>query len=331
VNQNVIVTVQGQGVCPEVLVNFGDGNSVMLQNVDFKKLLNVNAAPHPYSSAGTYKILATSGKRCQGSAAKDLVVTTGSGPPPFPLEQGVIKKILAMLQPMITGGIGALQPGSSFALKGQRFGAQKGKVFVTGDFGTKEMIVLQWGPSGIGFQFPAGLSGVKDQTVKIHVQTAAGFKSNQMTGTFTATREYKLVTASDVKVVSCSSDGNYNDCNGSGSNPGGFIDNATGAGQPFTSTCKTTICGRHENVWGAFSDDSGKDTYEIKLLNGWTMEEMKVWVGGTSEAGLSSKPSGFNPGLAYWKPSIGWWATPNDTIKYYVEVIAKGPAGVPFK
>jgi hypothetical protein len=79
VNQDVIITVEGQLGCAGVDVDFGDNTpQVHLQNVSFKNKLNVSAPAHKYASAKTYTVKALPGTGCQGQATLALTVQSSA-------------------------------------------------------------------------------------------------------------------------------------------------------------------------------------------------------------------------------------------------------------
>ena len=93
-----------------------------------------------------------------------------------------------------------------------------------------------------------------------------------------------------------------------------------------------TICGSHENAWGAIGDDEGTDTFVLpSLKNGWHYSGTEKLKWNTSGGWLSAL-KGFTPGASDGPVlSVKWSVTPNDDVVHDIAVIIGGPAGVPHK
>jgi len=127
-----------------------------------------------------------------------------------------------------------------------------------------------------------------------------------------------------VKLISCSGDSNADACNA-------WTDPADSYGEFTAYDPAASISGYHYNCWGCFGDDSGADTYEISLKNGWVLEDYGKSVSVDPGEGSASGPSGFSQGATYWKPQVQWNVSPNDGIFYKINVYVKGPKGMPYK
>jgi hypothetical protein len=243
-------------------------------------------------------------------------------------------------RPKIETYLGFAKPGGVAAILGKAFGTQ-GKVQarlkdwkgVAKDIPLKiiedpKTKVPEWKPTLIGIEWPSDLTGFPDQDASIWVTRADGLGSNKHTVQFKPTLEFKMLPQSDVKVVSCSSDANVNGCNDA--DPGG---DACFESLPFTSgQFDSSISGRHYNCWATVGDDSGTDTYQITLANGWTLEELafhKFVEAG--EGWVKSPASSFAAGASKWTAKIEWSVTPNDDLRYEGLVFIRGPQGVPHK
>ena len=174
VNQNVTVTLQGNGGCGSVIVNFGDNQTQTLNDVDFSDNSNTSAGPHKYAQAATYTVTANPGSGCQGTATTTLTVKSGGV-----YHFDAFKTLAYLLLPQITKQFWVVTPGSSILIGGKNFGTTPGKVHLQGQFGTRDLVNLEWYPTGIGAKIPTTISGVGDHPATLQVRTSAGALTNQ--------------------------------------------------------------------------------------------------------------------------------------------------------
>ncbi len=230
-------------------------------------------------------------------------------------------------------------PGGDVLVFGKNFLNQPGKLQIVGQFGTRELVNLEWGPDGkwVGGRVPSDLCGAPDHPAKLVVVTKAGARSNEFPVTFLAQKQWKWLTMSDVHVVGCSNDGNENRCNGF--DPGGddfanvpwddSLDIYSSHGHGFDPA----IAGYHWNCWGCVGNDSGIDKYQITLKNGWTLSHMLLEEGDDfgSDYDVSPPSPGFPGGATSWTPQFSWMASPNDYAWYAVGIEVEGPCGTNYK
>jgi len=239
------------------------------------------------------------------------------------------KPIKGMFKPVIESyfgvPLGPMRPGTKLLLKGKKFGAQKGKILLKGNFpgGQIELTNVTWGgnESANGF-VPQSANGQPNQTVGVVIVRSNSFKSDPVNMTFEG-REEKVLT-SDAVGVQCGKDGNDNVCNKVVDCESEFIMG------PFPA--KYAIGGWHNNVWGAVGDDVGNDIYTIKLKNGWVFKSMQKvkWYKSSGDEVLTG-PTPFVPGSSSWNAVIHWKVTPNDSVHYLIKVIVEGPIGTHYK
>ena len=134
-----------------------------------------------------------------------------------------------------------------------------------------------------------------------------------------------------VRVIGCGDDGNANVCNQ-------IIITANNCStwSPTTGTIPSGIrtmpdpapalFGWHNNC-GTIGDDSGTDRYQVHLANGWLIHRVfDQNVVGSSD-GESADFSAIPTGVGDATIDVDWLATPNDDIRYSVEIEAIGPLG----
>lgn len=231
--------------------------------------------------------------------------------------------------PTITSKLGLVTPGSTILLLGSNFGSSQGKVILAGQFGTREMKIVEWHPKGIGCRVPDDIQGVPDHTTNMTVQTQGGVKSGAFPVGFVALKEVKLLVAGDLKTFACAASAFINTCNWTVKVTGGN----TATNEPWTGCVwKRSLCGWHQDGGGLAGLPAGTDTYEIKLANGWSLYDRSSLVSGSLySAHLADDPTGFVAGSNYWKFSIKWWMNKYLWTTYTMDVFAVGPKGVPYK
>ena len=349
VNQNVIATLQGQGACGEVVIDFGDGSpAAHLQDVDFKQSLNVNAPPHAFSAAKTYHLTASPGSGCEGQASKDLVV---GGSTVF--IGGNLAGLLCAILDNCGGKVGLegaikdhlvtfdvaphidtffftpFTPGAQVLALGKNFGSpgpqNQFHLFLTTDNKDVLLSIDEWKSTYVTGTIPPDLVGVHDGPAEFYVKRGNA-ESNHFPVTFTASREQKFLPPIDVKMIACGSDSNFDRCSIAWQDAS---DGSYDGPDPCQGAIQA-ICGIHANVWGASEDDTGTDTYEINLENGWVFDICGFAVDVESGEGSASISSQCPLGASSWKPSIQWSVTPADELRYISAIWILGPKGIPW-
>jgi len=222
---------------------------------------------------------------------------------------------------------GTLKPGSRVYVKGVNFGTAKGKIIMKGNLPDGQIYLenVTWinHLTAQGF-IPKSLNGEPAQKVEIVIETAGGTQSDPYKWELDFTgREIKLLT-SDVVGVMCGNDANCNTCNQTGT-----------CDSEFVAGCLTkyAICGEHVNNWGTVGDDVGDDIYSINLKNGWVLKSINIMKWHKSSGGevLSGPTPAFPAGSSNWSPVIHWLVTPNDNVRYEIEIMVEGPIGTNYK
>lgn len=257
----------------------------------------------------------------------------------------VIKCFTPWAYPNITSVLlnNVVEPGELILLGGTNFGSpdpnqSKGEVILQNvsyfpGFGFSVKLLNDfWSQGAVAVQlpkpFPTTPFGelIGDQPVTLHIKRADGVVSNKFTVFFQAEREIKVLAHTDpaVTLISCGDDGNFDRCNGV------IDDDESPVFWQAGAACFATLCGLHENSWGAVGDDEGSDQFQINLKNGWTLHDISV---GTIKTSTAEKLDGPEPsfphGATSWSPQFSWSVTPNDRVGYQVTVFIKGPKGVP--
>lgn len=258
----------------------------------------------------------------------------------FLINPGVLKKLKpklkfkpskGMFKPEIISSlpvpIGPLRPGSQLFLIGKKFGTQKGKILLKGNFpgGYIELANVTWvSDTKVNGYVPQSANGQPNQNVRPVVVTSYNFKSDPAQNRTFEGREEKVLTAADVAVQHCGNDGNCNVCNG-----------VTICDDQFVAGCSGTfaICGSHLNNWGTIGDDVGDDVYSIVLKNGWVLKSMQKvkWYKSSGDEKLTGPSPAFPAGSSSWSPVIHWRVSPNDNVRYELKIVVEGPIGTNYK
>jgi len=255
--------------------------------------------------------------------------------------------VLGTILPKIAQADSPITPGGYVVIQGSGFGQQRGELYLTGlwehpvgdSLAAVKSVKLTVPIGGEGWDFwqpgfvlgfvPDSITQVGDQPVKLRIKTKDNKWSNEYPVNFRATREVKLLPYTDPAVKpmgpdTCGTDSNFDVCNNWG-------DPDDGGG--FYYSCGQTFFGYHYNVWAAPENDTGIDTFEITLKNGWVFDSMPMpWMVNVDPGqGLAVGPSGFPQGKKYWKPQVQWTVTANDSLCHGADISVAGPIGVPWK
>ncbi|MEN8222622.1 MAG: hypothetical protein ABFR36_05140 [Acidobacteriota bacterium] len=283
--------------------------------------------------AGTYVIRVKAENTCQGDSREfEIKDKLQINPKVFKklVKKPVFKPSKGLFKPVVksilTIPLGALKPGVQLFVKGEKFGSQKGRILIKGNFpgGHIELENVTWvSDSKVNGFVPQSANGQPNQIVSVVVVSKFNFKSDPFGSPWFYGREEKVLT-SDAVGVQCGSDGNCNTCNQTGS-----------CDSQFVSGCSTqyAICGEHINNWGTVGDDSGADIYSINLQNGWVLKSIQTvkWHKSSGDEYLSGPTPSFPAGSANWSPVINWKVSPNDNVRYEFKIIVEGPIGTSYK
>ena len=126
---------------------------------------------------------------------------------------------------------------------------------------------------------------------------------------------------------SCGRDGNANQCNAYKTKG----DSCVASGDAYVAPpAGTAIYGFHSNCWGASGNDTGLDSYDITLLNGWIIHEIvEVKAQKSSSDERVILPS-LSTGRATASVAVNWTATPGDHVRYWYKVKVIGPLGTDY-
>jgi len=258
----------------------------------------------------------------------------------FKLKSGFLKgAILPTVKAIFTvPKLGAVTPGGTLYIKGINFESKgtKSKVVLHFSHPKKHQVSLsikKWTDTKITAQIPGNISGVIDHKARFQVLNAKGVGGVAWRVPFYATREVRKLTRNDpaVKVVHCSTGGDYNDCNGL---------NASTGGSCFASSQKIfkergAIYARHVNCDSVIDWDDGADRFAITLKNGWVFKKVIMYRKVSSSSEKIHLPDYYKlrttlPGRSSWKPKIPWEVSPGpDQLEYAYELWIEGPNGIP--
>lgn len=237
-----------------------------------------------------------------------------------------------------------LTPNGTLYIKGEKFGTQKGIVFLNFPFpspyqpgGVKRVTVSieSWKDTAIKVQIPGlrYLYGVPDQRVGIYVRTARNSQSRQQPILFKQLRRTEKLEFNDPAITrACSSGGDNNLCDPHNPilNPwkvrapkGYFVP------EPFS------LFGYHKNTDTMVDVDDGVDKFHIVLRNGWVFKDFEAkqklhddngWIKMPSGEYLNGKLRGGSEGHV----GVPWKLSPGQsTVAYGYHVRIEGPAGIP--
>lgn len=232
--------------------------------------------------------------------------------------------------------LGALTPSGTLYVKGDHFGASKGKINLHLSHPVPQIVALsveEWNETKIKAKIPSTISGVIDHQAKFQVLSAKGIGGGAWMVQFFAARAAKQLKSDDpaVKVVHCSTGGDKNYCNALNTSTGGSCFAA--AIPPVFKT--GSIYAQHINCDGAIDWDDGKDRYEVTLKNGWVFTKVEYSQKKSSASEKIHTPDYAKlrrdlPGTSSWKPEIRWEVSPGpDQLEYVYWLTIEGPKGVP--
>jgi hypothetical protein len=333
VNQPATVAVTGTNPCGAVQIDFGDAQVIVypISQLPF-------SIDHTWTTTGAKTVTAVGMGNCAGQASTTIDVKTSGG--------GVIDLckyvdcggLVDALKPKITAVLSVSRPGGVGAVVGKNFGAVKGTVVAhlkrwDGSDQLQMLGIGPWSPTMIEIHWPSNISKVMDQDTTLQVTTANQVKTNEWPIVFRAALESTVIPWNELKDVTCGTDSNADTCGTTwdADDESDILFGLGGTIKPWTAPCGGTICGSHENVWGAIGDDSDNDVFVLpKLKNGWQLSGLEKLAWNTSGGSLSG-PSGFQPNGTEGTLTMKWTVTPNDDVAYDIAVNIAGPRGVPHK
>jgi hypothetical protein len=337
---SVKVSVEG-GPCGAVNINFGDQNDPVPDNNDTTFTIQTEQLPfhkdHTWHNEGVFTITATGQGNCTGTATAVVKVVKFK-----PIGPRRDEPLVLAPRPKITGYFGLARPGGVAGIVGTALGSTGTVTATLKKFNGDTLVVpfekhedeeitniLEWKPTFIGIRWP-DVSGVRAQDATLRVKV--GDRTAEWTVAFTPELAFKMLPLDDVKVVSCSMDGNHNVCNNvNASSTCVPIPPISNELSPWPGDA--SVHGMHSNCPGAIGDDSGTDVYQITLKNDWTLETFDFDKDLTGDDGdyVKSPTPAFPRGAATWKVSIQWLASVDDTVTYNGMIGISGPKGVPHK
>jgi hypothetical protein len=232
-----------------------------------------------------------------------------------------------------------LTPEGTLHIKGQKFGAQKGKVLMYFPVPDKKKVwasIQTWSDTAIKITVPGlrHLYGVPDQQAGIYVRTARNRQSRKQPILFKQKRWVKKLPFDNSAITrTCSSGGDDNWCNplNSARNPWRVPDSLGRYGPE-----RFTLFGFHKNTDTMIDVDDGVDKFHIVLRNGWVFKKFEAkkklrddngWIRMPSAESLNKTHKGdsdVHVGV-HWKLSPG----PSElAYGYHVEI--EGPVGIPY-
>lgn len=192
-------------------------------------------------------------------------------------------------------------------------------------------------PDSILFTLPSDTAGVVAQKVQITYQSPGGRKSNAWSAQFLPRLQMQVFTWEHVRVVSCSTQSAYDNCNDP-KHTGYCWSNVFSLEVPgllgLWPPDEDSMVGRHYGCSGLSSDD-GTDVYSARIVNGWIYVRFSDSGKNGSELDNASvsfnvDPQVFNPNLTVVGIQVPWHiGASGGTIVYHGDIYVEGPAGVP--
>ncbi len=341
----VAIRIKGAAVCEEVLLDFGDGNQQTYSSASGSLGTLVQYAfpietSHLYCTPGTFHIQAKPKKGCVGEGSVSLTVQgQGCFDALFDALQKATMKApalapgaaLAFVKPSITGLTDGsnITPSGSVGIKGHGFGNEQGtKQVFLGDLrkynsptpNQRELKVFPngWTDTQIVATIPSNIAEVMDQTASLYIRDGDQWSSPYPVK-FKATKDMRLLPASDVQVLRCSDYGDDSWCNGvQFVKPLGLCS----FGPVVLGGCGGTMSGYH---WTCVGSSFGTDSFVASLKNGWSIDHTDV----TRAAGATVSATPIGPGGLDVK--VQWNNQGLSASDYCVSVSIVGPKGVPHK
>ena len=322
VNTDVTFTVKGtSGGCPEVILDYGDGQTFTMLNVSFNNNTNTTSPPHKYAAAKSYLVKADPGRGCTGSATASLnVMGAGAGGPVGGVAGSMSRmarqaeaNLLRAMAPHIDSvfPFSVIRPGGAVIVQGVNFGPEPGRFLLRLQGGQEfQMGGLTWAGNSVSGNIEPTISGVPDQPATVQVVRADGAGSNAAPVQFTAARDLQLVTGHP-EVIEC----------------------IAGQEADEKNTATTKYSGNScvfDHDAGDWWDDSeaGMDRVRLHLRNGWVLDHAEI----NSTLGKTDPPVVIKDGSEA-ELTIRWDTaqSPSGRSSFYsVSVFVTGPAGTTY-
>lgn len=362
VGETVNISVTGQGFCPELLIQYGDGQQTSHHIVTLGSGSPLNVT-HSYTTPGSKTIQAKGLFACTGQASAQVQVKAKRGADPDPSKKNwsiqrdgntIMKKKpftlekkgnqqIKFLRPKITKVLSLpgphVRPGADLHITGIAFGGAKGSVYIHGTFNNsprKLSTIKSWTNTKIVAEVPpnwgGAIGGVCGWTIEVEVRSAKNVASHKAGMVWAAQHRELSWKDSAVSVTQCGYDGNIDMCNGNRQLQGCFIQTFSHDGKADPGL---TIDGLHFNCAATTEDDKGTDKYAITLPPGWQFDKLTVKNQKTSGPGDSNNyvtgpTPAFPVGKTTWNPSFAWRVTQDDWVAYEYRVRAKAPETCPW-
>jgi hypothetical protein len=212
----------------------------------------------------------------------------------------------------------SITPNGYVLVRGKNFNSANGSggklQFSIGSF-VHDLVDLQWSDDSIRGRVPDGWNWKEQVPVDLWVVRADGTRSAPLTPrpVFTPVYEIKMLRGIDISSFHCAPSDSYT-C---------YV----------TDIGYGTVSAIHSTAWGL---DSGTDSYQARLANGWVTDSIKFEVSPAMDAS-AGPPSGFQAGLdhvdiqVHWQNYGGDYFTGSGTSdSYRIEVFIRGPKGFPW-
>jgi hypothetical protein len=247
--------------------------------------------------------------------------------------------ILTTILPKITQADSPVTPGGYVVIQGSGFGQELGELWLTGlkHYSGPGLLPIKltippskppwdfWTPTQVIGQVPINLTQVTDQQAELEIKTKNGLLSNKFPVNFKATRDIKVLPASYVHSVSCSTESDYDSCTGVPLD----MNVIPFCSAPHPSYPAATFRGYH---WTCVGDSDGTDSFRFSLTkkNSWSLDHVEFHdapIGGISQPVIAS--GSLSLSLNYTQVTIDWDNAPAPYALYGVDVYIVGPKGVP--
>ena len=331
-NETVSINVATVGNCSgEATLDFGDGSPSA--QIDLAQLSPIT---HTYSQTATLKVSAGPTAACGGQAIATLPVINATS---------VLEALYCIYfgcDPTISlMPFSNVTPGGQVIIQGGGFGSQPGTLQIVLQSFYNQLIydvpvaASDWNSNLVIAFIPSGIQSVTAQSASFQIITASSSSSNAFFLPFRPTLDIMEAPASQISCTMtkhsqsdmCQYTGGTNwpaEC--------GFL---LGMGLPplGMATAVEGYSAYHGSGWQLFTaTDSGTDTFNISLQNGW------VNAGGATFSSGSSDSSSYanlvapisNQSIPSWSWQVSWNVDACGVVGYVGAIYIQGPAGVPY-
>ncbi len=231
-----------------------------------------------------------------------------------------IESLLFVQGPLGFATPGVLAPSGKLIVRGARFGAKKGTLFLKGQgsafpqypSGKIPLSILSWEQDRVEGRIPMGMTKPLDRVpVEVHLRSATDALSNGFDREFQVPVETRVLGASDAGVLECASYATSNFCGDD-------------------ETHDATLHGYHKNGFGVAGGGPGTDRFSITLHDGWVFSrvtKVEKSISGDDGDYVKDLHPPLPIGKDHWVGGIETNASSDDSVLYRVWIEVKRAKG----